>query len=188
MKSGSRAMSKSNFASSASEPARTCHLSTTDLTVAAIVERNGRFLMIEERSSGRIVITQPGGHIEPGESPEQAMVREVLEESGCHVSATGLLGVYLWVHPQTGQQYLKVIYEAELLSHDPTLDLDEGIRAMHWYSADDIRARHRDLRTPVVLRCIDDYLAGHRQPQAVLSGMLPLQRNVQAVMENAALV
>jgi ADP-ribose pyrophosphatase YjhB (NUDIX family) len=153
-----------------------------------MVEQNGRFLMIEERSSGKIVITQPGGPIEQGESPEQAIVREVLEESGCHVAVSGLLGVYLWINPQTRQQFLKVTYEAELLSYDADRELDEGIRAVHWYSPAQIKRRCRDVRTPIVLRCIDDYLAGHRQPQALLSDMLPLQRNVQAVMANAALV
>lgn len=160
----------------------------TDLTVAAIVEDNGKFLIVEELSSGKVVITQPGGHIEKGESPEDAIVREVLEESRCHVAVTALLGVYLWIHPQTRQQFLKVTYEAELLACDPTRDLDHGIHAVHWYTLADIKARRRDIRTPVVLRCINDYLAGNRQPGSVLAGMLPLQRNVHAVMANACLV
>lgn len=160
----------------------------TDLTVAAIVEDDGRFLIIEEQSSGRLVITQPGGHIEHGESPEQAIVREVLEESGCHIDVTGLLGVYLWIHPQTRQQFLKVVYEANLLSQDHDRALDDGIQAVHWYSPDDIRKRLGDLRTPVVIRSINDFLAGHRQSPSVLSKLVPLQRNVQAIMENACLV
>jgi phosphatase NudJ len=160
----------------------------TDLTVAAIVEHDGKFLIIEERSSGRVVITQPGGHIEQGESPEQAVVREVLEESACPVRVLGLLGVYLWIHPQTRQQFLKVNYEAELVSHDPKRGLDTGIQAVHWYSRAEIKQREKDIRTPVVLRCIEDYIAGRRQPKSLLAGMLPLQRNVHAVMANAALV
>lgn len=160
----------------------------TDLTVAAIVENDGKFLIIEERSSGRIVITQPGGHIEHGESPEQAVVREVLEESGCHVAVNGLLGVYLWIHPQTRQQFLKVTYEARLLSQESNPALDDGIFAVHWFSAADIRQRMRDLRTPVVMRSIDDYLAGRRQPSTLLAKMMPLQRNVPAVIANACLV
>ncbi len=90
----------------------------TDLTVSAVVEKNGRFLMIEERSSGVIVVSQPGGHIEPGESPEQAAEREALEESGCQISITGLLGVYLWIQPQTRQNFLRIVYVADFISED----------------------------------------------------------------------
>ena len=123
-----------------------------------------------------------------GESPEQAIVREVLEESGCHVSVTGLLGVYLWIQPQTRRQFLKVVYLARLIAQDSTSKLDSGIRAVHWYSTSDIKHRMKDIRTPVVLRCIEDYIAGRKQPENMLAGMMPLQSNVHAVIANAALV
>ncbi|HEX9852645.1 MAG TPA: NUDIX domain-containing protein, partial [Woeseiaceae bacterium] len=84
----------------------------TDLTVSAVVARNEKYLIVEERSSGVVVITQPGGHIEAGESPEDAVVRETMEESGCLISVSGLLGVYLWIHPQTRQQFLRIAYTA----------------------------------------------------------------------------
>jgi hypothetical protein len=76
----------------------------TDLTVSAVVERHERFLTIEKRVSGVVVVTQPGAHIETDESPEQATIRGGLQESGCQFTVTGLLGVYLWIHPQTRQQ------------------------------------------------------------------------------------
>ena len=88
---------------------------STDLTVSAVVEKDGRFLIIEENSSGSIVLNQPGGHIESGESPEQAAERETLEESGCIINVAELLGVYLWIHPQTRQNFLRVVYLANLL-------------------------------------------------------------------------
>lgn len=160
----------------------------TDLTVSAIVERDGRFLIIEERSSGTVVVTQPGGHIEAGESPEDACTREVREETGCDIAIDGLLGVYLWIHPQTRQQYLRIVYVASLLLENPTRKLDAGIQAAHWYSRADIEHHTYRVRTPVVLRCIDDYLAGQRQPSSILAGALPIQQRVADVLASASLV
>lgn len=160
----------------------------TDLTVSAVVENEGRFLIIEERSSGVVVINTPGGHIEAGESPETAAVRETLEEAGCHIAVDGLLGTYLWIHPQTRQNFLRIVYSADLLAQDTTRALDEGVHAVHWYSRGDIENRRRDIRTPVVLRAIDDYLAGHRQPDTLLDGLMPIDQNVHGVLASAALV
>ena len=160
----------------------------TDLTVSTVVERDGRFLMIEERSSGVIVVNQPGGHIDAGESPEQAAEREALEESGCQISVTGLLGVYLWIHPQTRQNFLRIAYIADLVSEDLKRNLEDGIYAVHWYNLSDIRHRKRDLRSPMVLRSVEDYIAGKRQPETLLANMMPVQHNVDQVLANAALV
>lgn len=160
----------------------------TDLTVAAVVPRDGRYLIVEERASGAMVITQPGGHIEAGESPEEAVVRETLEETGCLVEVESLLGVYLWIHPQSRQQFLRIVYVASLVSDDRSLPLEEGVHAVHWYSLDDLRRRRQSLRNPVVLRCIDDYVAGVRRPQDLLAPMMPVQNNVDAVIANALLV
>ena len=160
----------------------------TDQTVAAVVPRDGRYLIVEERASGAMVITQPGGHIEAGESPEEAVVRETLEETGCLVDVESLLGVYLWIHPQSRQQFLRIVYVASLVSDDRSLPLEEGVHAVHWYSLDDLRRRRQSLRNPVVLRCIDDYVAGVRRPQDLLAPMMPVQNNVDAVIANALLV
>ena len=144
--------------------------------------------MIEERMSGLVVVTQPGGHIETGESPEEAVVREVMEETGCEIATTGLLGVYLWIHPQTRQSYLRIVYTADMLNENISRQLDKGITAVHWYSEADIRHRIKNLRSPIVLRCVADYVAGKRQPAETLAGMMPIQQNVAAVMANAHLV
>jgi len=160
----------------------------TDLTVAAVIANEGRYLLVEERAMGSIVLNQPGGHLESGETPEQAVVREVLEETGCHVHCKDLIGVYLWIHPQSRQQFLRIMYVAEFIGRDESLPLDPNIVRVRWMSAADLQDRRRATRTPVVLRAIRDFEAGRRQSDALLTGMLPLQQNVLAVLANADLV
>jgi ADP-ribose pyrophosphatase YjhB (NUDIX family) len=160
----------------------------TDLTVSAVIERDGRYLMVEEVASGTVVLNQPGGHLETGESPEQAVVREVLEETGSDVECGELIGVYLWIHPQTRQQFLRIAYTATLLRENPARPLDDGIIAARWLSAADIESRRGSLRSPLVRRCIKDFEAGRRKSDTMFSGMLPLQHNVHAVLANADLV
>jgi 8-oxo-dGTP pyrophosphatase MutT (NUDIX family) len=160
----------------------------TDLTVSAVIERDGRYLVVEEVASGAVVLNQPGGHLESGESPEQAVVREVLEETGCDVECNELIGVYLWIHPQTRQQFLRIAYIATVLREDPSRPLDDGIITTHWLSRADIESRRGSLRSPLVQRCIRDFEAGRRQSDALFTGMLPLQHNVHAVLANADLV
>ena len=160
----------------------------TDLTVTAVVQKDDRFLMIEKQSSGLVVVTQPGSQIETGEAPEQALVRGALRETGCEIAISGLLGVYLWIHPQTREQYLRVVYTAKAIKENFSRQLDHVVRGVYWYSLADIKRRGRDLRSPIVLRCVEDCLAGKRQPKEVLAGMTPIQQNVAAVMANACLV
>lgn len=160
----------------------------TDLTVSAVIEKNGQYLLIEERAMGRIVLNQPGGHIESGESPEDAVVREVLEETGCDVTCGELVGVYLWIHPQTRQQFLRLVFVAEFLHCDESRVLDSGIVGRRWMPREDIEHQRIQLRSPVVLRCVHDFESGKRQSDALLTGMLPLQNNVDAVLANADLV
>ena len=160
----------------------------TDLTVAAVVPKDGRYLVVEERASGVVVVTQPGGHIEAGESPEQAVVRETLEETRCTIGVDGLLGVYLWIHPQTRQQFLRIVYVASFIAEDPALDLDDGIYAVHWYTFEDLVKRRKALRSPVVIRCLEDHAAGRRSPRSLLASMLPVQHNVDLVLATASLV
>jgi ADP-ribose pyrophosphatase YjhB (NUDIX family) len=160
----------------------------TDLTVAAVIERDEKFLLVEEYAMGRRVVTQPGGHIETDESPEEAVVREVFEESGVTVECRDMIGVYLWIHPQTRQQFLRIVYAAEFLDHDEAAPLDDGILGYRWMSYDDIRASRSILRTPAVLKCVEDYRSGRRASDALLTGMLPLQQNVHRILANADLV
>ena len=160
----------------------------TDLTVAAVVYRDGKYLVVEETAGGRVVLTQPGGHIESGDSPEVAVVREVREETGCVVACEDLIGVYLWIHPQTRQQFLRLVYVAEFQSCDESQALDTGIIARPWLSQDEIAANRQRLRSPVVQRCIQDFEAGRRESHTLISGMLPLAHNVERVLARADLV
>jgi len=160
----------------------------TDLTVAAVVDLDGRFLLVEEQAMNRKVLGQPGGHIEAGESPEEAVVRETLEETGCEVECGELIGVYLWIHPQTRQQFLRIAYEAEFIACDEDRPLDSGIIARRWATLSELESRQPLLRSPAVLRCVRDYVAGKRQSDALLTGMLPLQQNVHRVIAAADLV
>ena len=160
----------------------------TDLTVSAVIQHNDEYLVVEEIVSGAAVLNQPGGHLESGESPEEAVVREVLEETGCDVACAEMIGVYLWIHPQTRRQFLRIVYVAELLGEDESRPLDDGIIAKRWLRRADIELRRQRLRSPVVERCIADFEAGRRQPRSLFSGMLPLQQNVHEVLASADLV
>jgi ADP-ribose pyrophosphatase YjhB (NUDIX family) len=160
----------------------------TDLTVAAVVLYEGRYLIVEELAHRRAVLTQPGGHIESGESPEAAVVREVKEETGCTVLCEDLIGVYLWIQPQTRQQFLRLVYSADFVDCDEDAALDEGVIARRWLTLEELQKARSNLRTPVVLRCVHDFEAGIRQSDSVLTGMLPLNRNVAAVLAAADLV
>jgi 8-oxo-dGTP pyrophosphatase MutT (NUDIX family) len=160
-------------------------MAATDLTVAAVVEHDGKFLIIEEYVSGRRVLTQPGGHIEAGESPEQAVVRETLEESGCLVSCNDLIGVYLWRHPRSRQQYLRLAYQASFISVNESLELDDGIVCRRWLTLDQLKRRRAMLRSPAVLQCIRDHLAGRRPQLDIPTSVLSLDRNVDRMVAAA---
>ncbi|MDJ0699908.1 MAG: NUDIX hydrolase [Woeseiaceae bacterium] len=160
----------------------------TDLTVSAIVENEGRYLLVEESAMGQRVFNQPGGHIEAGESPEQAVVRETREETGCTVSCGELVGVYLWIHPQTRQQFLRIVYGSSFIDCDENARLDDGIYGRHWMTVAEIESRKHSLRSPVVLRCVHDYVQGKRQSDKLFTGMLPLEQNVDRILATADLV
>jgi len=160
----------------------------TDLTVAAVVDLDGRFLLVEEKAMGRKVLSQPGGHIEADESPEQAIVRETLEETGCDVECGELIGVYLWIHPQTRQQFLRIVYAAQFISCNEEQKLDDGIIARRWATLPELESRQSMLRSPAVLRCVRDFVSGKRQSDSLFTEMLPLQLNVHRVLATADLV
>ncbi len=134
------------------------------ITVAAIVERDGRFLIVEERIGGRLVLNQPAGHVEPGEDILDAVVRETLEETAGRFRPDALLGSYLWRHPGTGALSLRFAFIGEVLEFEPGRSLDRDIERTTWLTRAELLERAGQLRSPLVLGCIDDYLAGQRAP------------------------
>lgn len=144
-----------------------------DLTVAAVSQRDdGRFLVVEERINGTLVFNQPAGHVEDGESIAQAVVRETLEETAWQFEPEHLVGLYLWRNPATGRSILRVTFCGNVLAHDAGRRLDRGIVAAHWLTRAELAAQPSRLRSPMVLQCIDDYLAGRRYDLAALNHMV----------------
>lgn len=133
------------------------------VTVATIVERDGRFLMVEESTGDGIRFNQPAGHLEQGESLLHAAVRETLEETAHHVVPEALVGIYRWPHP-SGITYLRFAFSARVTGFDPDRPLDEGILRAVWLTPGEIRACESRHRSPLVLACIEDYLAERRMP------------------------
>ena len=143
-----------------------------DVTVAAIIEHDGRFLMVEERAARRIVFNQPAGHLERNEDLAGAVVRETLEETGCLFVPEAVTGIYLWPHPTLDRTFLRVAFCGTVSGPDPLRRLDRCIIRACWMSREQLAARPNVLRSPLVLRCIDDYLAGSRHPLNLLSSLL----------------
>lgn len=137
------------------------------ITVATLVEKAGRFLMIEERSNGLVVFNQPAGHVEEGESLVEAALRETLEESGWQVELSGFLGSYVLNIPSKSRIYYRFCFIAEA-RQQVTQQLDPDIIAAHWLSHEEILARTGQLRSPLVLQCIEDYRAGKRYPLDII--------------------
>ena len=143
-----------------------------DVTVAAVVERGGRFLFVEERARGRIVINQPAGHLEDGESLVDAVVRETLEETGWQLRPEALVGIYQWRNPADGRSFLRIAFTGSVLHHEPARPLDEPILRTLWMDRTELQAASGRLRSPMVTRCVEDYLAGRRYPLDTLSHLL----------------
>lgn len=135
-----------------------------EVTVAAVVEREGRFLVVEERINGRLVLNQPAGHVEDRETLLEAVIRETREEAAWQFTPAHLLGVYLWRNARTGRSTLRIAFSGAVSDHDPHAPLDRGIVGTHWMARDELDLAHARLRSPLVLRCIDDHLAGRRLP------------------------
>lgn len=137
------------------------------VTVAAVVEDDGRFLMVEEEAEDRIVYNQPAGHLEQGESLVEAVVRETHEETGWHIRPTDVVGIHQWTSPGE-RTFLRVSFAGRALKHDPARAPDAGVRAVLWLTRTEILRRSGVLRSPMVLRSLDDYLAGRRYPLDLL--------------------
>lgn len=157
-------------------------LSNTELTVAAIVEQNSRFLVVEEIVHGKKVINQPAGHVEDGESLIEAVVRETFEETAWHFKPEAITGIYLYQHPSSDSQRLRVTFYGTCTHHEPDQTLDDGIIRTLWLSRDEMIARREQLRSVVVLRSIDDYLQGTRYPQDLIQELAIEKLALQAAV------
>lgn len=142
------------------------------ITVATIVPDGGRFLFVEETVGGGLVINQPAGHLEPGESLVDAAIRETLEETGWHVCPTDLVGVYHWLSPPDGRPVLRFTFAARPERHEPARPLDTGIVRALWLAADDLRDGRFRVRSPLVERCLQDFLNGQLAPLSLLPSIV----------------
>jgi 8-oxo-dGTP pyrophosphatase MutT (NUDIX family) len=142
------------------------------VTVAAIIERGGRYLLVEEHTPEGLRLNNPAGHLDPGESPEQGVAREALEETAFVFQPTALVGIYLSRFQRASTQedvtYLRFAYCGTLGNFDSARPLDTGIVRTLWMTPDEVRASAERHRSPLVLRCIEDHLAGQRFPLALV--------------------
>ena len=142
-----------------------------DVTVAAVTQTADRFLVVEERINRRLVFNQPAGHVERGESLLTAVVREVQEETAWRFVPQALLGVYLWRNPASGRSTLRFAFIGPVADHDAQQPLDRGIVRTHWLSQPELLQRQGQLRSPLVMRCIEDYCRGSFRDLGEVAGI-----------------
>ena len=142
---------------------------TPHVTVAAVVERQGRYLLVEEETDEGIRINQPAGHWDPGERIVDASVREALEETGYPFTPTHLVGLYNWTRPSGDITYLRFAFTGTVAEPVPGHRLDTGILRVLWMSYDEMKADAARHRSPLVLRCVEDHRAGRRFPLDLLT-------------------
>jgi 8-oxo-dGTP pyrophosphatase MutT (NUDIX family) len=137
-------------------------------TVAAVIERDGRFLFVEERIEGRLVLNQPAGHLDPRESLIAACRREVLEESAHRFEPTALVGIYRWHYAAKDVTFLRFCFRGRVEGVEDR-PLDKEIVGLQWLTVDELLRRRADHRSPLVQRCVDDFIAGRQFPLEVFS-------------------
>lgn len=138
------------------------------VTVAVIIERGRKFLMVYEEADGKKVYNQPAGHLDPNETLQQAAIRETLEETGWTAKLTGVVGVDLYKAPSNGVTYLRTTFIAEPISLDIDRQLDTGIIEAVWLTYEEILARQEQLRSPMTLKILEDYLTGKSFPLSII--------------------
>jgi len=143
-----------------------------NVTVAAVIEQDGRFLLVEEHTDGGLKLNTPAGHLDPGESPAEGCAREALEETAHHFTPTALVGIYMarFQRQKVDEDvtYLRFAFAGTLGAFEPGRALDEGIVRTLWMSPDEIRASVARHRSPLLLQCVEDYLAGQRHPLSLI--------------------
>lgn len=138
------------------------------VTVAAVIERQGKFLVVQERIEGRVVLNQPAGHLDPGESLVAACRREVLEETAHRFEPTALVGIYRWHYAPKDVTFLRFCFKGSLQG-ELSRSLDKEIVALQWLSPQELKARSAEHRSPLVQKCVEDFLAGRHFGLEVLS-------------------
>ena len=138
------------------------------VTVAAVIERDGRFLLVQEKIEGRLVLNQPAGHLDPGESLAAACRREVLEETAHRFAPTGLVGIYRWHYAAKDVTFLRFCFRGKIEGTEAR-PLDKEIVALQWLTPDELESRKAEHRSPLVRTCVEDFLAGRNVPLDVFS-------------------
>ena len=146
------------------------------LTVAAIIEKNHRFLLVEEQTSDGLQFNQPAGHLEENEDLISAVKREVFEETAWHFDPEHIIAIQLWRKNPAAPTFFRICFSGHSHSHNPNQMLDEGIVAAHWLTFEEIqqKGRQQRLRSPLVILSIEDYLSGYRYPLSLLKCFLDL--------------
>ncbi len=139
-----------------------------NVTVAAVIERGGKFLLVEEETPQGLRYNQPAGHLEAGESLVEAVVRETMEESAYHFVPQHLLGIYRWHSDESDTTYLRFAFTGTVTGHEAEHRLDSGIIQALWLSYEEIRASRSRHRSPLILRCVEDHIAVNRYPLELL--------------------
>lgn len=142
------------------------------VTVAAVIEHNSRFLVVEEETSNGLAFNQPAGHLEKGEDLIQAVKREVAEETAWQFEPNHIVSVQLWRKNPSSPSFLRVCFSGLCHSHNPEQGLDEGIINTHWLTREEIAGKGSQLRSPLVLISIDDFLSGTLHPLTLLQSFL----------------
>jgi ADP-ribose pyrophosphatase YjhB (NUDIX family) len=144
------------------------------VTVAAVIERNNRFLVVEEETVNGLQLNQPAGHFEENEVLIDAVKREVNEETGWHFEPEHIISIQLWRKNSDHPTFIRVCFSGSCHSYNPDQSLDDGIVATHWLTRDEIAAEQHRLRSPLVLISIDEYLSGQRHPLSLLKSFLDM--------------
>lgn len=141
-----------------------------NVTVAAIIEQAGRFLLVEEETPDGLMLNTPAGHLDPGESPAEGCAREALEETAHRFTPTALIGIYMARSRQGAHDltYMRFAFAGELGDREPGRALDHGIVRTLWMTPEEIRASQSRHRSPLLLQCVEDHLAGRRHPLSLV--------------------